>query len=115
MPGAISISLSPFYLPVICLELIRQSSGTLGALGIIPFDGTAAGSAAPPFLLFVKPGINAYFLLMTNISQHLTVVGSPIVVEIDNSLAGEVKTLGTVGNPFFDSAGSHSTSTAHSG
>ena len=85
------------------------------ALGVVPLDDTPAIRTAPPFRLFVKPGINAYFLLAVDVGQHLTVVRSAVIVEIDNSLAGKIRTLGTVGDPFLEGTGSASTSTAHNG
>jgi hypothetical protein len=97
------------------LKLLGQYHGALRTLSVVPFDATSAIRTTPPSFLFVKPGISAYFLLTADISQHFTVVGPAVIIEINNNLAGKVRTLGTIGDPFLESAVSHSTSAAKYG
>ena len=76
------------------LEMIIEVGAAGGTLRGIPVGRLAALWAAPPLLLFLEPSIDTDFLLAADVVQHLAVVSEPVVVEIDDQLAGEIGALG---------------------
>jgi len=65
----------------------------------IPFHQCLALRAAPPLLLFLEPRLNPYLPLAAEVFQGLGMVGESVVVEISDEGAGEVRAIGTAGDP----------------
>jgi hypothetical protein len=60
--------------------------------------------AAPSFLLFLNPGVNANVTLMSNVVQDFTMMAHSIVIKVDDLFTRKNRALSAVSNPFFKGA-----------
>jgi hypothetical protein len=89
------------------LGLISFQSGQTIGLGnpagitgtLVPVHLSTASGTAPTFLLFSNPFFSPNMPQVIEIFQDLSVVTHAVVVKISDQGAGEICTVGTLGNP----------------
>jgi len=76
--------------------MVYERSIAFRALTRIPINNAITAGASPFLFLLCNPTFYAGLLLTSDIFQDLTMVGTTIIIEVDNPLTGKIRALGAV-------------------